>query len=843
MSEKYPADDASFEASTAVVERVDDAVMRHVHRRWQQAAIDQQDTQADTAWQRQQLHDSVNASMEQYHAPLQRQALEDFAAITDYLWFGTDTTPLPEALTTSTSMLDDEAIMTFNFERMSPTDFNRCAQAVREQGLDVLETHRARMFEEQGKTLFWPAVRSYITNTPGYRLLESFIGEFHELHDLPLTNTRKMIYEQQAVQAIRQRWQMAPSEQLSTSTHPAAKLELDKATTRIDMYTEPQRVSIPEEVTPRDVARDILSGAAHYMLGRGIRGSEITSIETQNYSHPSTLTDRPNHPFPTLHIVTDEERVHFTPESMTTWLMEVQGVVYPGDSVSRYVSERMITDVALHVFDDDGDQGSFQSLLGQLVKDRTDTLYDELVGIGAKLGDQPFQSFNRLNTFLQRPRHAMSDYGIGVLSSRPDVMYQKEQLTSWHDLREMLKKTVGNVLRRPAHDTASRVMGFAVADASTLMGEHDSRASLVIQARSNLLMGNPAKGLFPQVPGYTLVSHNAHDNTFGYAYQPDQDPYIRCDIPLSAEGRQRLLDAYQALGLTRLHRALSADKQPTVDDLVRMIAATGKYYHGKDTRSIDTPQCLEDFAKSLERQTMYLQCKQWSLFVRYSLDRAFEPGVSTIIGGSCLSARSNRIPFIGHAQTRFVDPQSKRQYILDGTPGGFDITMLKELFGSLGQTIGRLVTPKTVDREGPFRQTDQATQQHHHRATRLHHGETPNRQHLLEANTEQAIMHLCMAFGQHNRMLGQAELFDMVATRGKDDILFRAMAALLASKQGRPDAANEVESALHLITRLQECEDQQLVSKLDPHKYTQHPWLSDSLVDALAQASRLLRSS
>jgi hypothetical protein len=177
----------------------------------------------------------------------------------------------------------------------------------------------------------------------------------------------------------------------------------------------------------------------------------------------------------------------------------------------------------------------------------------------------------------------------------------------------------------------------------------------------------------PDIPGYTLVSHQG--SRYGFNVSPEGDPYRACHVIINKQRRAILAEQYQAIGLDQLAEQVQSTNKLTVQQLVEMVRATSDYYLPDEVAywykedelfSGMRFEKLESFKAAVKDGRLQVQCTGSDGFMRLSLETAFGVGCANTVGGTVIHSDDEAIRAVEHAQTVFV--WEGKLYILDATP-------------------------------------------------------------------------------------------------------------------------------------------------------------------------------
>lgn len=786
---------------------------------WQNSAIDQHGARDNRALQREHIHHVTNNACTSQRDEYVRGLITEGSAILEYLWFGDDQTPLPSGLRRFQLPDDESPTLTLNPYVFDGDNFGSVIKLLRDAGLDRLIQYREKLYEKQAGFLFEPLARALVTNTPGYRLLESFNTTQYAWEERSLTPIERLIEEQMAEQTIRLRHGLGERDPLFA--HPAAQRELNQAMHRLDEATRYDRRKLPEE-PPFERAYDFFSQViiddAH------VYGTYLKEVHTTEITSPHIG------PKKFLHIVTDSHDFQTDGESVVSYA-ESQGLLNtPSMSRARSISTKLVSDMVLYLFDDEKQDRDYAAALEELLNRYTTKLIDdmsELVG-----GKFNWNRFNALATLLTAPVIAdeeLDGYILRVPALPKVASY--DQALSRKEYRRGLRDAIGSIRKRPHEDTDTRVLQYRAMDES-LARLDESAADMILHL--------PAleDSIMPHVPGYQPVGYDAEKRLFGLRYTPAADPYTECSTPIPEESRNTLSATYAEIGLNELAVLVRNTTGLTVGQLTQFIARTNRYVLSSRPRPLKRFDTLADYASYVKRGRLDMQCVEASHFLRVSLNTVFDKNAVRVIRGDSIPGRGNSLPAIGHQQTTFTDPETGRSYILDATPSGFQLTLWRDVLQQQGAILRRNLGAnalKEKSRTAPQQeQTAPIPRQPPDKDA------TAYRQALIHQTKEALILQLRMIYGQDGQLLPQDRMFETVAQLPEDDIVFRSLSITMRATQNQSDNT-EVAQLLQYIKALQDCDDPDLLRKVDPKGYAGQLRLLGTLHTHIGQLARLTR--
>jgi hypothetical protein len=814
--------DAVFSVGHHTAERTHEEPSHALFAAWQNCAINQRAPAEDRAFQRHQLSTvAENACASQGNTQARDQIMQG-SAVFEYLWFGSDHTPLPPGLRRFQVYQGDAPTLALNPYVFGSTQFGAVLQLLRNTGLDVLLAHRQQLRQEQSAAVFEPLARAVVANTPGYRLLESFNTMQHRWQERPLTPTERLIEEQSAEKLIRARYGLNETDPLPL--HHAVRTDLNRALRRIDEATRYDRIQLPE-IPPRKRALtfffDVIANELNLEEGQPLKIDTIRRPTAAGKEHPQ------------LYVATSKTAFYAEGESVVTFA-ESQGLLStPNMSRTQRISALLVGDMALCLFDSAQEGRNYTELLDELLDRHTAELIRDMNALDN--GTLAPTRLSALLTLLTAPSEVDERLdGPWMLVPQPAGLAGTNRVVSRSEYRRELRETLGHIRKRPFEDNDVRVLQYSRRD-ETLAPLDETEASVILH------LPHLDQSLMPRIMGYEPVGYDTERRLYGLRYTPEADPYAECRTLIPAESRRSLAATYADMGLRELAAFVHSTENLTVGQLARLIARTNHYILPGQSEPADIPETLAEFAKQVKNGRLGLQCVGSSHFLRASLQQVFGRFAAGVIGGDSLPPGGRRLSMVGHQQTTFIDPETGRLYILDATSSGFHPALLRE---AITQQLGELrrllswsalksLQPERMAPPAPHTPPDPNTPQ---APTDTQVLEYRNR--LIEQTKDALILQLRMVYGQNGQPLAQDRMFEAVANLPGDDILFRSLSTAILASQGRL-AREEAQHLAQYIQAMRHCNDQALLRKLDPNGYTTQPRLIDALQTHLNQLARL----
>jgi hypothetical protein len=835
-------EDIVFEPGHQRVEHVDEEPSHALFAAWQNSSVNQANAREDREFQRTVLRDVVESAAQSQGDPARRNIIQTYGDITAYFWFGNDHTPLPRGLKRYLLPDEDTPMLTLDYDHADHQDMHNVAAMLGPLGLGELLAYRRELFNEQSPHLFEPLVEALVSNTPGYRLLESFNLDRYTWNERPLTPVERLLEEQAAEESVRRRHGVPAGQDLRT--HSAARADLTRAVLRLDETTRYDRHALPETDSPATRAIKFFKGLAADELGSSVRGTEIHSIKTVTYGMPAdpppTGDRRPLLPqkepgaYNVIRIVTDAETVNHSTESFVTWAQSMDYLSSPGQARLRGISTFLVTDALTTLLDEDGADINYSELLEELLARYTGSLTESYRDfVSANIASR---QFGTLATLLAMPSEFYEELDSFILAYDKRQGFEPLRALSRREYKRGMRETLGSIKKRPVDDTSQRIIQYHDADPE-LGGFDEDEADLILKLKAI------SDGLFPTIPGYQPLGLDTERKLFALRYTPEADPYTECATIIPDQARLALAQTYADVGLHELAMLVHGTPDMTVSQLTRDISRTNRYILPRDAFMPKFPANLADYAGQIGADgRLHMQCVGSSHFLYLSLKEVFGGEAVSIINGDTLPSLGRRLPRVGHQQTPFTDPETNQLYILDATSRGVSTIEVRNAVSGYTDALRRLVGLHVLKQLIRPRTAPAAPERPHFESTEARTVASPeaHRQVLLEQNRDTLIMQLRMVYGTDGRPMRHDDLMEQTAKLHTDDIVFRTLstAILAAGGQAEPEDPSRI---MRYIQALQDCDDRALLRKVDPFEYTRQPRLLHALEKALAEIARLSR--
>lgn len=773
---------------------------------WQNSCVDQTDIAGDRTFQRSRLTHVVNTAISRQNRNEVKASLQHMEGIVEYMWFGDEDTPLPHGLTRY--MLPGELTPILSLDYSTPVGIHYMAlgQLLEDAGIDQLLAYRHTVFAEQSADMLRPLAKAVIANTPGFRLLESFLIEQKKDTERPLTPTERMIEESKATEAVRNKHGLANSDEFRF--HTQAKRDLTRRKFHIDEERLPETDRNLEKRSPIARARKFFFDLAAREVSIAFAGVQLRSLETVDNK---------------IKVTTDEELSITSGDSFLEFgyshgFLDRDGLMY-----MRNVSASLVNDAVLQLFIPEGESQNYKDILDTLLQHYTDILIDNLSFFTRHNYAKTHRTADIL-TLLNNPTVADEELDSLIYISEQKDLIPTLRVLSRKEYRDKSKETLGYVRKRSGHERGARIFTYVKAD-QELPPASKSEADLMLELLPD------ADGLIPSVLGYQITGHTPETNLFSFQYDAEADPYTPCKVRIPTESKIKLAEEYANIGLNELAALVGQNTDLTVSQLAAYIAETNNYYLERKGKVDFTPSALYGYKNQVGGGRLSMQCRGFSNFLKLSLDSAFGPGYAGFVGGHTISKGNNRISGLGHQQTTFIDPETQEYYIVDATPTS---PSLRDLFRSesrehyeLSRPILPSTAPKVVeiakvvfDRKRTIVDQEQV------------------KSNLLKYNKNNLVMRLRMIYGSHGQPLDEHALFETISRLRTDDIVFRTLSTVVLSAT-QESSSQDASRTLRYLQAIRACDDERILRQVDPNEYNSQYNLLNALEESLNQIIRV----
>lgn len=595
--------------------------------------------------------------------PGHRRAVELYAGIVDWSMFGGFGNALPEGLLLTGPV--DEPVVTYDHQvpYMAQVVPSYIPGKLLELGQD--EIGRSLLDKvEPDRPAVETLLADFIRQTPEYQLLASLDRPEHTQRTSPLDHYWRLVRQGQIEQEIRRSFGLNHDDAIEYGT--PAHQELSRGLYHLDEEFMPVR-------TPES-GREGMQRARAY-VSRFIEG--IFNKKYRPYVFDKIIPDDSaagaNFIRYRISEDVDSEYDDVMLSQYSDWAGdEFSKAVYSGPAELRYVGSVFARLAFEKIFDNDSQSlpESLDVAISSAVKDCRGALQDFITG-------RELLYSNWAGALIRQPSG-------GVASELAEGLYYRaQQQYDWYDpfrrraslvtsaeIRNQRSNIIGQIEEYgPDNSIVTARMLLSVVRNDAGFEERDEDLVLKFETQYDTTVE-------PFVPGYRLVSRDDSRRRFGFAADPNGDPYASCDVPINEQGREVLASAYDELGLGFLASQTRSRAELTVAELEALIKQQAVYYipdniHHSPTRedSLNFQDAyiegLQNFSRLVRSGRLYTQCSGADLFLQCSLNLLFGEGSTSTVEG--LSIKPGRpIDAVRHAQTVFV--HEGMRYILDATP-------------------------------------------------------------------------------------------------------------------------------------------------------------------------------
>lgn len=703
--------------------------------------------------------------------PDHQQALEAYLSVCDWRYFGRPGDPLPKELAVYYEYGKYYIDLNSTIPYLQGSANTALPKLLEHAGIEhSLQSHYDELTARK------PGIRSLLRDcvltSDVYQFLASFDAPSLQQRHVPLTPYWRLIRETQIEQSLRIRHGYTDDTPIQTGSH--IDTELRRAKHRLDDEQHPTVTFAQNEQTGVLRARTYLwpyleeafiANCEDSGLGRSKRLGKIGSTHGTYVLYDETGTD-------SVMLYEVAERVaetlldtHFTgaPELHETMSMFLVYAIHDIFDLSLGSSLATILD--------DGAKEISQVMTEYLIDTRgiyplRETSYDTYM-LGHAPSHVPFET----------SRTHYDDYH----DSWPGSVDTSAHLIAAREQRRQSRKAIGQVLAYGPHNyrVPLRILQNRVITRADHEMPPGTPEDLIIRMTSQQSYKQA-----PFIPGYTLSRLDRNTNTYGYAVNPEGDPYAPCEVRLSAEQQSQLTQSYRQIGLTALADAIHAQPGITVDDLTRAVQSHAVYHLPAETNQTfdrsDNPleepdtriSSLHSFAPLVRDDRLFVQCTGATQFLKHSLAEIFgEQSVATI-SGNAIAEHEVVISALGHMQTVFV--HGNRQYILDATPA------------MPGRRDKEAHTPPATERKVSRHSPE--TPQLHYKARRREatHDESAQPK-TIEERAGELLRSLVEISKITLNQANEQRLYRHIVTLPRDNIVRRTFQSLLRAKEGLVD--------------------------------------------------------
>lgn len=498
----------------------------------------------------------------------------------------------------------------------------------------------------------YEALVDVITSTPTYGLLQSFNHDPTSHGDRPLTPLERQTRQAHITQQVREKHGLQEGDPIHFRSQP--DLDIRKLTAQLD--DEKIRGRRPgEETTPAERARD-------YFVAKTLEIYKQEGVETPRVEYDAIGR-------PTFVFSSHRERLYIGNPIVNQVAHSIVAELGSENAVNSKLARQVLYDVIARI--------------------RTDRNLDEVLKEAVSHAAQQqlhHLSFDMLHSYMQQtdgyhkihynlivapdwvralhPQGPIFDTSVYRENSNIPTMIMrhrpfatKPQIVERARIQELSQRTVATVTRAPEaiHDITPRlvVMGSAAPPMPLPSSRFDLEISFPHQRTDNVL-----------IPGYQLSGVDTEQGIFQFL-KSDVDPYMLPEIPISDDGKGRLMKYYEDHRYDALSDALREADPVSVVDLVRIISNNSDYTY-------DT-QLPEKEVVGVQGRPQ-VQCTGAAHLLEASLQHALSAEFSSLrasvvlLEGHVLKPGSSKINGLKHQQVQLTFEGAS--YLLDATPSG-----------------------------------------------------------------------------------------------------------------------------------------------------------------------------
>lgn len=603
--------------------------------------------------------------------PDQQNAIAVYAGVTNWSLFGKPGDPLPAGMilggTRGDTLFLNNTIPYFHGGLNGLVNVD---EPFRRSGLrEVADTVNQALAERSSS--IETVVSDFIVNSAEYRLLSSFDIPQRKPDEVPLNSYWRQVRERQIEQTVRTKYGHTQEEPLLING-PA-----DRELRRRFHVLDDEVMTLPSEPKSHN---DAVLKARAYLTPYVAQAFEADVYGREGQTFGDVYYEESNG----LHIRAqdEEEGVEFYDLADDAgW--KLSDNLYVGPRDMQFIAAQFLSETIQRIMDP-RTAIPMKIIINESLQSTSRYIRERLIeaAVAVDLGNQYSYEPRSSNAmiFLRQPS-TVSDQ-----KAKPEVKAgEMDHTYSWDGVfRGKSDLSTAGELMRDAMVHIGKVQRYEPlnfrADARILQQQARHLALPANAAEENLvitLYSPHNTSTVPFVPGYVLVSESSLRNRYGFTVDPNGDPYFSCEIAIENSRQAALAEIYQSMGLGLLADKLRDSPNLTVDQLVEMIREEAVYYtprqlewHSMENDVLAQRQTyinnLENFAMSVRKGRLYVQCTGASHFLKYSLEKLFGTGCAGVVNGNTISGHTPTITAARHAQAIFA--HEGRQYILDAQP-------------------------------------------------------------------------------------------------------------------------------------------------------------------------------
>lgn len=297
------------------------------------------------------------------------------------------------------------------------------------------------------------------------------------------------------------------------------------------------------------------------------------------------------------------------------------------------------------------------------------------------------------------------------------------------------------------------------------------------------------------IPGFRTVC--IRGQSIDFVYDANDDPRLPCKIEVPTGGIAVLEAVWRKAGLESMADKLKDVR--TVRQLELVIQHSSDYVVKATGRA--STDSIEDLAAAYLKPDgrLGLQCTGANHLLKSSLDIAFGNGLAAVFEGTAIQARAgDKLSSIGHAQVKFISPDTGKIYHLDATPSmpGEQIEqMYADEFQIAKPTAGELSeTPRQRKHNQMTKEAQQAQ--------------------IMSITEGQLFPDICRWAGLPvGKATSRDRLLEWGATRSKHDPIYRTLSLAIRSQHGNATHEDALELRHYLTLAAKRLQDSSHLKK------------------------------
>ncbi len=796
--------------------------------------------------QREALYASATRAKALY--PAGKMAIDIVTGMLDYVWHSPADAPLPLGLFVTVG--NRVGVET----NLVGRDFVKTVQVLESVGLNMETEGRRRALavnDEPLRNSFYEVAKQ----TAGYKLLESFMVSEPQYSDRPLTPAEMQVLvtrrENEAAQKLR-----------TAGAHKSIVARaVQHATYDLDEVTVRRPAGETEPPTPIKRAQTFFEKyIATFATECG--GAGTFSVE----DHYTIIVDGTEYP------MTDV----FYPLMKT-----FRGAFALGHQISEHaLSDYVLASAIKGIFDHSASgapdsPAAYEQLLDAACRDTWDEIAWNRYAPATDLTSLNIDAEVRIHKQLPSdgPLFDIPADFEGIPGALHFDIDKPVGFMTAEVYRALEKTVIGAIHKAPANDWRPRMLMPSDIWLDSLASYDPQEAALIISLRD--------RNASPRtVPGYTLLGYNFADGTFGYAYNPDADPYQDCTIPLEYGQIAALAQTAENSGAAALSAAIKAAKGLTVKGFVDLLRGASTYVlpssaeQAQEMSPDHRPASTQELSAFIDAGTgkYKVQCGVMESICSVFFAEAGLGETGQLSGGTLMvPAHTKQLDALTHQQMTFKPAGSDRMYIIDATPAQTRETLASlkravrvpgEFAGYVLKLLGSTINGRNGDEleavlppikhvqadpipEGAAPRLKPVIPDQHRTAPPVLN-ESQRRSELADIRQE-LITLLGASFAVKGSAMPEPALFEAISRRPGTD-LTRIVLDIVDSPVPKnphlhPVSLEQTHSRASTVLRyIQELRDQSSPAR-DPHEYANHAALVTMLERSLLRVVRVTETS